>query len=90
MTDDFSKYPPSVAEIRSDRTNAAKDWSPRDALIRALRDLDAGTIKPDAIVIMWATGTEGELGWVAASPNKMLTLGLVSRAVHTIQTTYDG
>lgn len=54
MTDeeDFSKYPPSINEIKADRSESSQDWTPRDALIRCLRDLDSGKISPDALIIL--------------------------------------
>ena len=51
MTDDFSKYPPTIGEIRSDKSRRADDWSPRDALIAALRDIDSGVYSPTSCVI---------------------------------------
>lgn len=81
--DDFSMHPPSIAEIRSDRTGHAKDWTPRDTLVSTLRALDAGEINPDALVVIYrkrdpdgATYTHFRL----SSPDQHVTLGLL-RAV---------
>lgn len=51
MTDDidYSNYPQSIAEIKA-KTGA--DWTPRDALIAALRDLDSGELKMNRIIIV--------------------------------------
>lgn len=38
--DDYSAFPRTINEPRSDRTGAAKDWTPRDLLISALREID--------------------------------------------------
>ena len=37
MNDDFSDHPKTIGEIRSDKSQKAEHWSPRDALIAALR-----------------------------------------------------
>jgi len=49
--DDYSNAPESITEIRADKASNAALWTPRDALISLLRDIDQGNIKPDAIVI---------------------------------------
>jgi hypothetical protein len=45
--DDYSGYPRTINELKSDRTHAAKDWTPRDLLISALRDIDSGQLGID-------------------------------------------
>lgn len=51
MIDDtnYSNYPLSITEIKA-KTGA--EWTPRDALISALRDLDSGELKMNRIVII--------------------------------------
>lgn len=90
-TDDFSNYPRSIAEVRSDKTTDAADWSVRDALISTLRDIDNGTIKPLSIVMAVAV--------VGDEPTKRKTvvrqagiqhvhesMGLIGWAAHVIAT----
>lgn len=50
-TDSFSDYPRSVNEVRSHRTGNAADWTPRDALIHLLRQIDSGVVRPDALIV---------------------------------------
>ena len=38
----FKDYPPTIGEIRSDKSGNAKDWTPREALIDMLRQIDNG------------------------------------------------
>ena len=52
MTDDFSRHPRTIGEIRSDKSENAKDWSVRDALIATLRAIDSGEIKAHKIVMI--------------------------------------
>lgn len=48
---DFKDHPPSITEIRSDKTGRGADWTPRDALIRLLRDIDSGEVVIQALFI---------------------------------------
>ncbi len=79
---DYKDHPPSVSEIKSDRSRNAKDWTPRDALISALRDLDAGKIKPNVLIIGCAeileTGGVDPTFYLSA-PNVLLALGMIER-----------
>jgi hypothetical protein len=50
-TDSFTNYPQSLGAARSRRSGNAADWTPRDALIQMLRDIDAEVIAPDALVV---------------------------------------
>lgn len=90
MVEDFKDHPISLAEIRSDKTMNAADWSPRDALIRLLRRIDSGEDAVTALVISYryedkdAPGGQG-LGWTAATANKLETLGLLSYAQVAVQ-----
>lgn len=54
---DFSKLH-TIAELRADRTNDARLWTAREALIETLRLIDSGEIDPDCIVIRWAGWTK--------------------------------
>lgn len=84
--DDFSNYPRSVAEVRSDKTMRADQWSVRDALIAALRDLDSGKISPDAVIVAWGKVGDGDItiNWYLASPNPFMSLGLMDRVKHRL------
>lgn len=48
---DYSKHPPTINEIKSDKTDNGSDWTPRDVLISLLRDIDSGKVKLDAVFI---------------------------------------
>lgn len=52
MSDDFSDYPRSVKEVRAERADDATAWTPRDALIKLLREIDEG-LSVDALVICY-------------------------------------
>lgn len=84
----FAAHPPTIGELRSDRTGEASDWSARDALICVLRELDAGRIKPDTLLIGWSErlpSGKRETTWRAVSPDPLLTAGLAQRlAAHVV------
>jgi hypothetical protein len=86
--DDYSNYPQSVAEIRSDKTWRAIDWTPRDALISCLRDIDSGKIKPDSLLICWSVDDGGDnirSTYRAAGGSFLENLGLLERLKHMMQ-----
>lgn len=51
LPDSFADHPLSITEIRSDRTGNGAEWTPRDALISMLREIDSGRIKPVGVVV---------------------------------------
>lgn len=82
MTDDFTNYPVSVSEARADREDDCRLWSPRDALISVLRDIDEGKVAPDALICVYRQrGEDGIMTthFVAASPDIHTSLGLLTR-----------
>ena len=82
MTDDFAGYPVSVSEARADREDDCRLWSPRDALISVLRDIDEGKVAPDALICVYRQrGDDGSMRthFAAASPDIHTSLGLLTR-----------
>ena len=53
--EDFSHHPPTVGELRVEKTERAKDWAPRDVLVQLLRDIDSGKIEVQSLVIVGET-----------------------------------
>lgn len=82
MVDSFANHPKSVTEIRSDKSNAAKDWTPRDALVALLRDIDGG-LKVEALVVAYALPADQpkSIGFAVASPDILITRGLLATAM---------
>lgn len=69
--------------MRSDKTESARDWKPRDALISVLREIDSGEIDPEVLVIaMKCTDAKGKerFNYRVSSPDPFLTFGLLSYA----------
>ncbi len=83
---DFSNYPKSITEIKSDKSNKAYDATPRDNLIDMLRSIDSKEINPDALVIIWREPIKGvndyANGHCVASPDGHATIGMVTEFLH--------
>lgn len=82
VTDDFANYPVSMSEARATRDEDCRLWSPRDALISILRDIDEGKVAPDALICIYRErGDDGSTRthFAAASPDIHTSLGLLTR-----------
>jgi hypothetical protein len=79
LPEDFSNHPRSIKELRSDKTQNGADWTPRDALIDMLREIDSGNVKPTAMVIFFREENEPgktRTGFRNASADPHITMGL--------------
>lgn len=90
MTDSFKDYPLSIGELRSEKTGGGSDWTPRDALIDVLRDIDSGTLDLDVVVIVMRQRSSGEhrvcnANYRIASPDHHTTLGVLGNAMFRLQ-----
>ena len=85
---DFAEAPLSLAEARASRSQRASDWTPRDALIELLRQIDRGDFKVDQLVMAYRL-TEPDGGtrttFSAAVPDLLTSLGLLQRGAYLIQ-----
>lgn len=52
MSDDYSDHPISIGEIRASKSSNAADWSAREMLVSALRDIDRGEYVADQAVLI--------------------------------------
>ena len=87
MPDSYAGHPKSVGELRSDKTESARDWTPRDVLIDLLRAIDEKKLDPDAVVvIVRPRAPEGiaQVHYRIASPDIHTTLGMLSSATFKI------
>lgn len=83
--DDYSKYPKSLTEIKSDKEGNGSLWSPRDVLIDALRDIDNGKINPQALVVVHSEINDNgmtDTKWAQSGPNIIFSIGMLSYAIH--------
>lgn len=86
MTESFADHPVSIAEARADRASDGSLWTPRDALISTLRDIDEGRLAPSDLVISMRVPTP-ELGPQAykistaqSTANTSLCIGILEEA----------
>lgn len=82
MNNDFANYPVSVAEAKADKADDSRLWTPRDALISMLREIDAGEFVPDALIAVYRyRDADGELcsRFINATPDCHVALGLLAR-----------
>jgi len=92
MTDDFSKYPESIAERKANVAQNAEVWTARDALISLLRDIDGGQIKVDIVFIAVGEFIQEPDGTIntrtafrAAGKNHYELSGVAHRAIWMMQ-----
>ena len=84
---DFSNHPASISELKSNLSNSAADWHPRDVLIKMLRDIDDGIISADALIVVWKQKTENgreKGGYWNSSPNLTMSVGMLETAKYEI------
>lgn len=77
---DFADYPKSISEIKSDKTQDGGDWTPRDALISMLRDIDSGELSPDFAILIFGKLDENDAThtyFANATPNRYILMGLL-------------
>lgn len=88
--DNFAEHPISLTEARSNKSQDASDWTPRDALIALLRRIDRGEVAPEALVVVFRHPGDVpgavQTGWTVASSDPHITLGILQRAIQNICT----
>lgn len=86
MTDaPFTDHPLTIGEIRSGRSRLSADWTPREALVAAIRQIDEGKIKPDMLIVcVRDTDEDQNARYFHSSPDGMATLGLLDMIRHLI------
>ena len=80
--DDYSNHPVSLTEAKANRECNSALWTPRDALISMLRDIDSGEINPDALVAVCRTKDQDgayRTTFVNATPDVHVAMGLLTR-----------
>jgi hypothetical protein len=80
---DFSKYPISLAERQARKSVDGSLWSPRDALIAALREIDSGQLDPSELIII-ARLKEKESGDIRifnSSSDGLIATGMMAKAM---------
>lgn len=88
--DSFKDHPDTIGELRSDKSENAADWTPRDACISMLRDIDNG-LEVATLIICYSTPSRLLAGqgvrdvcYKLASPDTSTTLGTLARVQNLI------
>lgn len=81
MSNDFKDHPKSITEIKALKSHSGADWTPRDALIAALRDMDSGDLKPKTLIICCDNGEPIDdkitTRYYNSSPTRVETIGIL-------------
>lgn len=83
MIDDFSNHPVSLGEAKADRANDAGLWTPREALISVLRDIDSGVLNPDHLIVVATTILDdgpNQMAYRSSIPSRFYGLGMLQAA----------
>lgn len=83
--DDFKDAPKSITEIKADRDENGSTWTPRDVLIRMLRDLDSGLVKPHALAVVFSEVSDEKpvtckVRFLTSSPDYLHAVGMMEEA----------
>lgn len=89
MTENFADAPKSLNEARADKEQNAALWTPRDALVSLLREIDNGKVNPEKIVICYtelhSNGGATKLSYHAAGTRSYWeTIGLLTEFINMI------
>jgi hypothetical protein len=85
MTEDFSNHTVSIGEAKAAKHHDAALWTPRDVLIKALREIDSGEIKPDHVMLVFATvdvDGDTEQTYFRSVPSTFYSVDMLSAAIH--------
>lgn len=85
--DDFTNHPLYIGETRSERNRDGSLWSPREVLVAMLRDIDAGKIQPDVLVVACGERVDGKRHghFYQSTPDGLLSLGLMQSTIFKMQ-----
>lgn len=80
LPDDFSTYPVGITEAKSETVH---QWTCREALLSALRDIDSGKVVPTCFAVVWTNICEdGQLDWgysASTQTNRLEMLGMLHK-----------
>lgn len=92
MSDSFADEPVTITALRAAKSENAKLWTPRDALIDVLRRIDKGEIKPNALTVVWREEFDtggGIIDFSTSAESDVVTLVLLQRAAYRININMD-
>ena len=81
MNDEYKNHPLSITEVKADKAKNGALWTPRDALINLLRDIDNG-LNVEMLIIGYryvdesCPHDEANYSFCQSTPNLLTTIGL--------------
>ena len=90
MSNEYKDAPVSLNEIRSDRKRDASLWTARDVLIFLLREIDAGNVAPDELVVAYRYkdvdfAEQGyKYSYARSGDDKVLSAGMLVAVQHML------
>lgn len=79
----FADHPTTIGEVRSTRSQSAADWSPRDLLVKLLREHDSGEHVLEQLVVCFEDA-DASVGFWNACADRTIAVGLLAQAVVNI------
>ncbi len=84
----YANAPIAIAEVRAQKADDSSQWSPRECLIKVLRDIDSGTVNPECLIIAYRYQTpDGTLcvGHTTSTQDSHQLIGLLSGTLFAYQ-----
>lgn len=81
--DDFSNFPQTLGQIRASKAKNGALWTPKEALLDALGQIDRGEIDPsDLIIVARCKGEKsGDINLFNSSQDGVIACGMLARAM---------
>lgn len=92
VAESYADEPITITALRANKTDNGSHWTPRDALIDVLRQIDKGEISPDALCVVWCQKYEtggGFINYSSSADSGVTTLGLLARAAYRVNVGMD-
>jgi len=90
MSEDFSEYPVSLTETRAEQAGDGRLWTPRDALVSVLRDIDSGALKVGSLVVAFNTvddeGKHKAFKYAASYRQEPEAMGIIHHVAYRFHT----
>lgn len=80
-TETFAEAAPTLGERRASKSSSGADWSPRDLLVRMLRDHDSGAMRLESVVVAYQSADDGPAGYWNATASPITAVGLLQMAI---------
>jgi hypothetical protein len=89
VADNFADAPQSIGELRAFKSSDATDWTPREALVYLLREIDSGRINVTDLILCYDDKGGENRGWVNACRSPEMSSFLLTRTQHRLMILKD-